>query len=160
MFKKNPTRPTFNISLKRTSQGYRVVSNEAFQLYTTKKIVRSIYRRIYLSNDSWPHPDVDSAHRRCWKCRIFDSWHYNSASLSCYASLSRILVQIGWNSLNLEIILPWVFQTRSEHRSYFIFSKKCKLVLLLQELYDFYVAGKCKKVFIAFFVSKKSSWRC
>jgi len=45
MFKKNPSRPALNISLKKTPQGYRVVQNEAFQLFTTKKIVRSIYRR-------------------------------------------------------------------------------------------------------------------
>ncbi len=45
MFKKNPTRPAINISLKKTSQGYRVVPNEAFQLFATKKIIRSIYRR-------------------------------------------------------------------------------------------------------------------
>lgn len=45
MFKKNPNRPALNISLKKTSQGYRVVPNELFHLFTTKKIVRSIYRR-------------------------------------------------------------------------------------------------------------------
>ena len=48
MFKKNPTRPAINISFKKTSQGYRVVPNEPFQLFTTKKIIRSIYRRISL----------------------------------------------------------------------------------------------------------------
>jgi len=45
MFKKNPNRPVINIALKKTSQGYRVIQNEAFQLFTTKKIIRSIYRR-------------------------------------------------------------------------------------------------------------------
>jgi hypothetical protein len=45
MFKKNPNRPPISISLKKTPLGYKVLPNETYNLFNTRKIIRSMYRR-------------------------------------------------------------------------------------------------------------------
>jgi hypothetical protein len=45
MFKKNANRPPIIVSLKKTPSGYRIINNEAHQLFVIKRVTRTMYRR-------------------------------------------------------------------------------------------------------------------
>jgi len=45
MFKKNPSRPPMVVELRRLPNGYKVVPNEAMNLFQIKRVTRTMYRR-------------------------------------------------------------------------------------------------------------------
>jgi hypothetical protein len=45
MFKKSPNRPPVTINLRKVNTGYKVLSNEALNPFSFKRITRAIFRR-------------------------------------------------------------------------------------------------------------------
>jgi hypothetical protein len=45
MFKKNPNRPPIIVELKKIPNGYKVQSNDTYNLFLTKRVTRTMYRR-------------------------------------------------------------------------------------------------------------------
>lgn len=48
MFKKNPNRPPIIVELKKIPNGYKVQSNDIYNLFLTKRVTRTMYRRSQL----------------------------------------------------------------------------------------------------------------
>ena len=48
MFKKNPNRPPIIVDLKKLSNGYKVQTNDNYNLFLTKRVTRTMYRRIII----------------------------------------------------------------------------------------------------------------